>query len=473
MKRGSLVGPLLLIGIGALFLARNVMPDLPLLDYLAQYWPFLLILWGGLRLLEIAVWSIRGAPLPARGVAGGEWVLVVFLCMFGTSLHAVRGFTSWLPRAGFEWGGLEVFGESYEYPVTAEASTTANPRVVIEGFQGNARIVGGYGPVRVTGHQTIRATDQATADRTSKDTRVEVTSLNGQVVIRVVQPQSDIFSKDRNPFRRRISADLDIAVPLGASITATGRNGDFDVSAITGSVEINGNDTSVRLENIGGDARIDVQGSEIVRAVNVKGALELAGRGNDVDIEKIGGQVTASGSWSGLIQFHDLPKPVRWKGPQTEITAQAIPGELRLTIGDISGNSITGPFRIDSTTKDIVLSDVTGSTTIDLQRGDVRLSASTTPLSDVNVRLQSGNVEMSLPEGAKFNMNAVTQRGEAFSDYLNGVKQNSEGNRGASITSNAGGPMFDVQVNRGDITLRKTGKAAALPAGSPPRPVQQ
>jgi DUF4097 and DUF4098 domain-containing protein YvlB len=474
MRRGSLVGPLLLIGIGVLFLARNVMPDLPLLDYLAQYWPFLLILWGGLRVLEIAIWAIRDRPLPRYGISGGEWVLVVFLCMFGTSLHAARGFTSWLPRAGFEWGGLEVFGESYEYPVSAEATAAANPKVVIEGFQGNARIVGGDGTaVKVTGHQTIRAVDQATADRTSKDTRVEVTSQGNQVVIRVVQPQNDIFDKDRSPFRRRVSADLDITVPRGATIAATGRNGDFDVSGVTGSVEIDGTDTSARLESIGGDVRLDLQGSDIVRAVNVKGSFELKGRGNDIDLEKIAGQVSVDGSWGGLAQMRELAKPIRWKGPQTELTATALPGELRMTIGDISIDRITGPLRIDSSSKDVSIANVNGSTNLDLQRGDVQFSVGSVPLAEVSVRLQSGNVELSLPDGVKFNMNAVTQRGEAYSDYLNGVKQNSDGRRGASITSSAGGPTIDVQVNRGNITLRKTGKDATAPAGLPPRTVQQ
>ena len=478
MRRGSLVGPLLLIGIGGLFLARNIVPDLPLLDYLAQYWPFLLILWGGLRVLEIAVWAIRGRPLPRYGISGGEWVLVVFLCMFGISLHAVRGFTSWLPQAGFQWGGLEIFGESYEYPVSGEATATAAPRVVIEGFQGDARIVGGDGTsVKVSGHQTIRSVDQATADRTSKDTRVEVTNQGGQVVIRVVQPQNDIFSKEHNPFRRRISADLDITVPRGATIVATGRNGDFDVSSVTGAVEVNGTDSSVRLENIGGEVRLDLQGSDIVRAVNVKGGIDLKGRGNDVDLEKIAGQVTVNGSWGGLVQMRELAKPIHWKGPSTDLTAQAVPGELRMTIGEINLNKITGPLRIDSTySKDVAITDVNGSMNIDLQRGDIRLSTTSTPLFDMNVRLQSGNVELSLPENAKFNMNAVTQRGEAYSDYLNGVKQDSTGRRGASITGSGGGPTIDVQVNRGDVTLRKLGHGAALPAlpaGSPPRPVQQ
>mgnify|MGYP003348203010 FL=1 len=167
MRRRSLVGPLLLIGIGALFLARNVMPELPLLDYLAQYWPFLLVLWGSLRLIEIVIWSVRRQPLPVYGLSGGEWLLVIFLCMFGVSLHTVRGFTSWFPRSGIEWGGLEVFGESYDYPVAAEVTAgSATPRITVEGIRGKVRISGSDSTaVKVSGRQTIRAADQATAER--------------------------------------------------------------------------------------------------------------------------------------------------------------------------------------------------------------------------------------------------------------------------------------------------------------------
>ena len=72
MRRASLVAPLLLIGVGILFLARNVFPEMQLLDYLAKYWPLLLVVWGGLRLLEILFWTATGRPLPPFGISSGE-----------------------------------------------------------------------------------------------------------------------------------------------------------------------------------------------------------------------------------------------------------------------------------------------------------------------------------------------------------------------------------------------------------------
>ena len=45
MRRGSVIGPLILIGLGVLFLFRNLWPDIPLVELISRFWPFLLIAW--------------------------------------------------------------------------------------------------------------------------------------------------------------------------------------------------------------------------------------------------------------------------------------------------------------------------------------------------------------------------------------------------------------------------------------------
>lgn len=482
MRRGSIVAPLLLIGIGGLFLARNIFPDLPLLDYLAQYWPFLLILWGAVRLIEIAIMSARGVRLPRVGLSGGEWMLVIFLCMFGISLHAVRGFSSWLPADVGNFVRWEVLGDSYQYAVTAEAAgVSASPRIVIDYLVGTARIVGGdTDKVTITGHQTIRSMDQATADRASQDARIDVTREGNNLTIRHLGASrggGEIFiGRRRSRNDRGIRADLDIVVPKGATIVATSRDGDVDISAITGAVDVKSVRGSVRLENIGGSARIETNGSDLVRAVNVKGTLDLKGSGQDIDIEKISGQVTIAGSWSGLGQLRELAQPIHWDGQQTDFNAQALPGEIRLSIGDLSANRVTGPFRIQSSNKDVTLMDIAGSTTVNLQRGDVRISAANVPVSDTSVRIEGGRVELTLPDKARFNLNAVAERGEAYNDFGPSVQQHNDDRR-ATLRSSGGGPTIDVHVQRGDVTIRSTGGNATadfpapVPPASPPKPL--
>src|SRR5438046_1524635 len=95
-------------------------------------------------------------------------VLLILLGLFKLRLHAVRGFSGWLPGSRIELGGLDIFGESYDYPLSAEKASGKAPRVIIETFRGNARITtGDVSSVKVTGHSTIRSLDQSSADRTN------------------------------------------------------------------------------------------------------------------------------------------------------------------------------------------------------------------------------------------------------------------------------------------------------------------
>src|SRR5260370_7758557 len=87
MKRGSVIGPLILIEIGALFLLGNLWPEIPMADIISRYWPFLLIGWGLLRLVEILLWAIMSKPIPRNGVSGGPWGLVFFLSIIPRTMY--------------------------------------------------------------------------------------------------------------------------------------------------------------------------------------------------------------------------------------------------------------------------------------------------------------------------------------------------------------------------------------------------
>ncbi len=70
-SRSSLAGPLILIAIGGLFLAHTISPGFDLERWIADYWPYILVAWGGILLLEIAIRFLRGAPLPLKPVSAG------------------------------------------------------------------------------------------------------------------------------------------------------------------------------------------------------------------------------------------------------------------------------------------------------------------------------------------------------------------------------------------------------------------
>jgi DUF4097 and DUF4098 domain-containing protein YvlB len=463
MKRTSVVAPLLLIGIGGLFLARNMYPELPLLDYLARYWPFLLILWGGLRLIEVLVWAATDKPLPARGAGGGEWILVVLLCIFGGSLHAVRGLSTWWPR-NVMVGGLDMFGESFEYPIEGQKQASKNPRVVIESFRGNAKITGAdTDTVKVTGHRTIRSLDQGGADAANREALFELAGDANEVIVR------------NNPEKLsggnvRVTAEMEITVPRNATIEAHGRYGDFDISDINGNVEITSDNAGVRLQNLGGDARIDLAKSDIIRAIGVKGVLELKGHGEDVDLQNIEGAVTVTGAYSGVIQFRNLSKPLRFNNERTDLSVEKLPGQIRMALGDFKASNLVGPVHLSGRSRDVTMSDFTNEMEVVIaDRGDINLHPGILPLSKIDVQTRSGDVTLALPAAAKFDLTATTTHGDVTNDFGAPLHIDNEG-RGSTLRgSTGGGPSITIHTERGPITVRRASaedKSVDKPADS-------
>ncbi len=447
MKRTSVVAPLLLIGFGVLFLARNMYPDLALIDYFARYWPTLLILWGVLRLAEILFWAATEKELPARGMTGGEWILIVLLCMIGISIHTVRGFESWWPHSGITMGGIEMFGESFEYPISGEKAASKNPRVIIESFRGNARITGSdASTVKVTGRKNIRSMEQSGADRANQDSPFEISGDANEITIRTNQ--------DHVSGNQRITDEMEISVPRGSTIEAHGRLGDFDISDIAGNVEIVSDNAGVRLQNIGGEVKVDLRKSDIIRAVGVKGPVDLKGRGADVELQDIDGQVTIAGTYSGVIQFRNISKPLRFNGQQTNLDIEKLPGEVRMALGDFTATNLVGPVRLTTRSRDVHISDFTNSLEVSVERGDVELRPGKLPVAKMDVHVHFGDIEVKLPPAAKFDMTAVTLRGEVYTDFGGPLHTEHNGNGGA-IRGSSGGPVINLQTERGKMSVLK------------------
>ena len=463
MKRNSVVGPLILILIGGLFLLKNLRPELPLMEIFGKHWPFLLIGWGVVRLGEVLFAAARSRPVPVPGISGGEWFLVVLICLVGAgSLAAHRVTTQW-PQSRITMRGLEIFGESYDYSLSENREAPKNARVVIENARGNTRVVGAdVAEVKVTGRKTVRAFDQNDADKLNAETPLEILTEGERIIVRT--------NHDRIGEGQRVSADLEITVPKGATVEGRGRHGDFDISEIAGGVDINSDNAGVRLTAIGGSVLVDIRRSDIVRAAHVKGPVEVKGRGSDVELESIEGPVVVSGSYSGDVLFRSLSKPMRFESSSTDLRVERVTGQVRVERGSVSGNDFTGPFRLTARSKDVQLSDFAQSVEIQIERGDVELRPARLPLSPIDARTRSGNIEIVLPEGAKFQIKASTARGEIDNDFGGGLKVEGEG-RGATLLGAVGaGPLLQVATDRGSVGVRRglLGDAPAPP--KPPKP---
>jgi len=448
MRRGSVIGPLILIGLGILFLFRNLWPDIPLVDMISRFWPFLLIAWGGIRLLEIVFWSMTGKPLPRNGVSGGEWALIFVICIVGATMYTAHNAPSWFP-SGRAWRRVVVnMGESYDYTFAPiEKPCAKNCRIVIESFRGNAKITGtADSTVKASGQETVRSFQQADADSANKQTPLELIQDGDQIIVRTNQ--------DKVSDRVQPNAELEISVPEGSSIEAHGRYGDFDVQGINGNVNINSDNAGVRLENLGGNVQIDTRASDTVRAVDVKGNVELKGRGEDLELQNIGGLVTVNAVYVGEIQLHNLAQPVRWEDPSNSGGFEKLPGQLRMSRGEYTGDNIVGPIRLRAHSSDVQLSNFTQSLDLTLDRGDIDLKPGKNP-PKMDVHTRSGDIELTLPAGAKFDLRASTAHGDVNNEYGDALHEDTSGH-GGTLAGGTGGPQLRLETGRGSITIRKS-----------------
>ncbi len=458
MRRGSLAGPLVLILIGVVFLVRNIRPDLPLFDLFVTWWPAVLIAWGALRIVEILVTYVRARPLPRTGISGGEWALIILI----TVAASAKRWSQELPGR-FRMGGVEMFGEAFDYP--AQDKTVAAPArgvLVIENGRGNTRITGqDGGEVKVAARKTVRAMDRAAADRAAAAAEL-VVKRDGDTV-RVIHGQDAAEGA-------RVSLDLEITAPRGSSIQFRGKYGDVEVKDIDGEVAIDSDNAGVRLESVGGRTRVDLRRSDIIRAIKLRGDLEIQGRGRDIEVEDAAGSVSIEGSWSGETILRRVARAVRFESSRTEIRAAALPGEMRLTLRQLAMTRVAGPLSIRAETKDIQLADVTGTLTVDVERGDVEIRQPRAELSRMEVQSRSGDVELALQAAARFTLRAVTERGEAVNDFDSRLKVEEGERRGTISGSTGAGPEIVLETRRGRLIVRKiTPAEAASLLGRPPQ----
>ena len=466
MKRGSFIGPIILIFIGAVFLLRNIRPDVPLMDWLETYWPVLLIVWGGVRLIEIGYWHFTSKEMPQRGVSGGEWVLILVLVLIGS---AVWG-TERLVRDHFgpvHIGIDEMFGESHDYAVPpSNLETDRAPRVIIDIARGNVRVTGAdFTGVKLSGRKNVRAMDPATADKANANSPLSV-QKNGETI--TITAKTDVAEGSA-----RISTDLEVSVPKGASLELRGQNGDFDISDVNGEVSVDSDNAGVRAQNLGGALRVETRKSDIIRATAVQGDVELKGRGRDIELEDIHGQVTINGSYSGETTLRNVAKPVRFESNVTELRMEKLPGEVTLGLSTLSGTNLDGPVFVKTQTKDIRLTDISNSLTIDGQSGDVEVNQTKLPVPHIDVHTRSGDIELALPAAPRCTLSASTHHGSITNDFEDERLKQEGNDRSAKLAGTLGGSTeVKVATEHGNVTVRKSVEGAAQTAAPPaPAPV--
>lgn len=457
--RRSIAGPLILILLGVVFLCANAgllhWHDVGL--WFARFWPLLLILWGVVKLLE---WMHdRSEGRPPRGIGAGGVVFVIFLCLFGFA--ATRA-----ARVNWQAVGQEmdmdndffgVFGQTYTF--TNEQEQALAPEVK------SAQIVSDRGDITVTAwdeskvkivaHKRIMAGDQSAASDVDKSTQPSI-RIDGSTLMINANTSGGHSVEVRvfgTPTSSRSVTDMEVFLPRNLAADVSTKRGDISVRARTGDVKTDTQRGDVNVGEITGTASITVRRGS-VRVEKVSGDVNLEGRVNDSDISDVGGAVRLNVESTGQLRLAHVAKGVSFNSSRTDMKFGKLDGEMTMDLGDLRAAQLAGPFSITTRSKDIHLDEISGDVRVDNTNGEIEIRTNKLPLGNIDISNRKGEVLVTLPAAASFEVDARTRRGDIEQDF--GLNVNSgRGETNVSGTVGKGGPRVHIDSEYGGIRLRK------------------
>jgi hypothetical protein len=125
-----------------------------------------------------------------------------------------------------------------------------------------------------------------------------------------------------------------------------------------------------------------------------------------------------------------------------------------MALGDFTASNLVGPVHLSTKSRDVQISDFSNALEVQVTRGDIELRPGNLPLARIDVQTHSGDITLSLPAAAKFDLNASTARGDATNNFGSPIRSESDG-RGATLRGLAGGPTITAHTERGQVVVRK------------------
>ena len=440
MRRRSLFAPIFLMSLGAVLLAANLRSDLPFGRLFADYWPWILVAWGGFRVLEHLAAGVLGQRGPRR-MGAGAVLLAILLCFVGSISHAFH-------HSGHDWRQYlpeshEFFGQEFEFTVAEQWEAPGATSLELSGLRGTVRIVGTEGDsVKLSGKRKIRALDRESAQDSQEGVELRFSDSGTAPALE--------FLRSRRGLGPRIWDDLTLEVPRRFSLTVRDSSGDLRVADLDGGLQFDGSG-QLRLSTIAGPVELKVRSSRRVEASDLGSSFQLEGSTREVHLARVAGSVDVRGNLFANIELAEIEGPAALEMRRTSIQIQQIPGKFEVDGNRIKLDGTAGVARLESKgTRQILLRDVSGRSRVTSERGKIEIEPNLT--SDIHAQLDRGDIDVRVAPDRPFQLEASVKNGE----IVNRLGDDSETSKGSVQIRGAGpgGPKLRLEVGRGKVTVK-------------------
>ncbi len=199
------------------------------------------------------------------------------------------------------------------------------------------------------------------------------------------------------------------------------------------------------------------------RVSQIASDITVNGRGKDISLEDVKGGVRLDGDFMESVKLTRIAKGVSFKSTRTDMDFTKLDGYLNLDSGDLEASSLTGPLRLRTRSKDIMLNGITSDVHLVNENGAVEIHLN--KLGNLEVTNAKGDIRIFLPEKSAFQVDAQARDGEIQSDFPELKIDNGDNRATATGSVNGGGAHMVLNLEHGSIEIRK---GVAIP---PPPPV--
>jgi len=455
----SIAGAVVLILLGILFLlgTMGIVGVHGLAEFFSKFWPVLLILWGIVKLIEHE--QAKRAGLQSRGIGVGGVFLMLFVIVAGLAATGI---------SHFNWGDLrdqlqiddqdfdEIFGGStFDYSGDVNADLPSGATIVeINDDHGVVTVnVANEKKVRVAWRKKIHAENQSAADNFNKKTDVTIVPTGKGALVSAAGNE------------KAVTTDIDVYVPRDAQLVISAKRGDVNINGMGGGVQVTGAHGEVNITDLVGSAAVTLDRSA-THIRHVKGDVTIQGRANEVDVEDVDGAAQLNGEFMESVRLVRISKTVGFHSSRTDMEFARLDGRLDLDSGDLRADSLFGPMRLNTRSKDIALEGLSGDMRLEDENGTVEVGLQKP--GNIQIDNRKGDVQIAIPPKTAIKVEARTREGEIQSDFDEIKIESGEKQASASGSIGTNGPRLAINCDKGNIELRKGTVAVAPP--SPPEP---
>jgi DUF4097 and DUF4098 domain-containing protein YvlB len=467
-RRTSILGPLLLIAGGIIFLLVQIgrLSSHFLFDWYARFWPLLFIAAGVILLLEWIfdhyIQSDPEQPRYRRRLGGGVFALLLILVIAGACFSSMRngGHNLLIHGLNINQDNLDEFlGDKHESDQSISQILPAGASFSVNNPRGNVTLSGTSddNQIHVTVHKEIYTQSDSEAERKAQRLNPAINSNSDTLALTL-------------PSLDGARADLTITLPANAAATITANHGDVRASSLKAPVIVTANHGDITFSAINANVTAHINnGDSSVSAHSVTGSVSIEGHGHDTTLSDLSGPISIDGDFFGNAHFEHIRGPIKFHTSRIDLQLARLDGELDID-PDISISEAVGPLTVTTASRNVTLDRVSGDISVTNRNGSVDLT-SAPPLGNVTIQNRNGSVDLTVPKQADFTVQANTTNGDVENDFSLPEEGDEDTHKSFSGTVGKGGPTLRITTSQGDISLKKASIAPLPPKPPAPPPL--